>query len=189
MGVSVYLGAFPGGGDVTHIYGYSTGTYNTALSFGGGVHYRSVDFIHSTRLNFSLETQWIDLSSDPVDDRWGEETARYDGYAVPVLLWCELVPDGRFGPLVRIGAGAMLLDLSDEYTDPDLSSRCGRYWSFALGLGGGIYYSFTDHVDLLLIIQGMIGTQGRTFINESDVEYKLEPYAVYFYGFDLRYWF
>jgi opacity protein-like surface antigen len=189
IGASLYLGAYPGGGDIYHTYGYPSGKYNTTFSYGGGLHYRSIDFIYSTRLNLSIETQSIDLASDPVSDLWGDCSAEYDGYALPVIFWCELVPESRFGPFVRIGIGAMLLDLSDQYNDPDLADRSGRYWSVAFGLGGGIFYCVSEHIDIQVIVQGMIGPQESSFINEDDVEYKLEAYAVYFYGINLRYWF
>ena len=189
IGASIYMGTYLGGGDVGHAYGYPYGTYNWTYSYGAGIHYRSIDFIHSTRLNFSLETQWMKLTTDPVDDHWGEETAECNGYALPVLLWSELMPNGKFGPFVRIGIGAMQLDLSDEYTNPDLPSRSTSYWSFAFGMGAGIYYSLSGKMDLLLIGQGMGGTQDNYFRSESGLEYKIEPFAVYFWGFNLRYWF
>jgi opacity protein-like surface antigen len=189
IGLSLYLGAYPGGGDLNHTYGYPSGKYNTTLSIGGGLHYRAVSFIYSTRLNLSLETQLIDLASNPVYNQWQDYSAEYDGYALPVLFWCELLPESRFGPFVKIGIGAMLLDLSDQYNDPDLADRSGRYWSVAFGLGAGIYYSISEELDVQVIVQGMSGPQESSFTNEDDVEYKLEAYAVYFFGLNIRYWF
>lgn len=189
IGISIYSGTYVGGGEINHAYGYPDGTYNWTLSYGAGIHYRSVDFIHSTRLNFSLEMHWMDLDSDPVFDLSAEDEADYSGYALPVMLWCELMPRGVFGPFVRAGIGTMQLDLSDDYSDPYLESRSTDYWSFAFGLGAGIYYSPTDKIELILIVQGMAGTQENTFTTDSGRECKIEPYSVYIFGIDLRYWF
>ena len=190
LGISLSLGLGPGGEDKGHYLNAPNTTINTTIAFGLGLHYRSISLFHATRLNISAEAYYHSHDTDPVPLTYEDATVRYTGYSVPVLMWLELMPNSSFGPFVRIGMGAIWTDWTDECSDDRLFSPNHKFWSFAIGMGGGIYYSLSDRFDAIFIAQGTIATDESVVSEEGwrdDTLYA--PWQLGYIGVTIRYWY
>jgi hypothetical protein len=189
LGISLGLGIHYESGKTAHWYPAPNTNINTTIAYGFGLHYRSISLFYGTKLNISTEAYYFANDSDPVPLDYGEATTRYSGYFMPMLIWTELMPKSKFGPFVRIGIGAIWTDWSDECSDDKLFSPHHQYWSFAYGLGGGIYYSPSDKYDIIVIIQSTISTGESTVGDDYYGYHKLPgPRSHEYWGIALRYW-
>lgn len=190
IGVSLTAGVSPGGEEKGHYYIAPVTTTKTTVTYGFGIHYRSVKFPFDTKLNLSAESSYYSFDTDPVDLRFIDATVRYTGYTVPVMVWAELMPSNRFGPFIRLGLGAIWTDFKDECSSEQLYSPHHKFWSFSYGMGAGLYYSPNSSLDLLFSVQGAICVKEDVVTNESGHEHTLyAPWGVESYNLSMRYWF
>lgn len=158
FGVSFTLAVKPGGEEVGHYLTNQNSTIKTSLSYGLGLHYRSISLLGSARLIFSAEASYLNLDTEEAVLRYDGITFQGMGYIVPMVLWAELWPKGKFGPFARIGLGAGWVDFTDECSNDEVFSPHFEYWSFVYGMGAGIYYSPEEKIDVLFIVQGVTVT-------------------------------
>jgi len=190
LGISLSLGLHPGGQDKGHYLNAPNTTINTTIAFGLGLHYRSISLFHATRLNISAEAYFHSHDTDPVSLGYENVTVRYSGYSLPVLIWIELMPRSKFGPIVRIGLGAIWTDWTDECSDDRLFSPNHKFWSFAYGMGGGVYYSLSDVFDIIFVVQYVTATDENVVSDDDWWDSILyAPWSIAYYGVTIRYWF
>ena len=190
FGLSLSLGLSQGGEESGHYYLAPTTTINTTFTFGFGIHYRSIPLPHATKINISAESYYYSHSTDPVKLLFTDATLRYTGYSVPIMIWAELAPRNRFGPFIRIGLGAMWTDWKDECSNEQYFSPHHKFWSFSYGMGGGMYYSPNDNVDIVFTVQGVVCVHESVVAGDSDREHTLyAPWGLASYNLSIRYWF
>ena len=189
IGVSVSVGASPGGEEKGHYLSAPTTTLNTTFPFGVGVHYRSIRLPYFTKLNISAESSYYTHSTDPVDLLWTDATVRYTGYSVPILVWAEFMTRNRFGPFVKLGLGAIWTDWKDECSSEEFYSPHHKLWSFSYGLGAGIYYSPNDAFDILFTVQGVVCVEENVVVGEYGRDHTLyAPWGITLFNLSIRYW-
>jgi hypothetical protein len=190
IGISLGLGIDLGVDEKGHFYPAPSTTTKTTVAYGFGLHYRSISLFYATRLNISIEAYYHAHATDPVSLYYQNATSKYSGYSVPLMIWAELMPKSKFGPLVRIGMGAIWTDWKDECSDNRLYSPNHRYWSFSYGMGGGIYYSPNHKYDIILIVQSTICTEDDLVSDDYWGDHKLDAsWSLEYWGVIIRHWF
>lgn len=189
FGISFTLGVRPGGEEASHHLTNQNSTIITSISYGLGLHYRSISLLGSARLIFSAEVSYLNLDTDEVVLSYSGTTFQGLGYIVPMVLWAEVWPKGRFGPFARIGLGAGWVDYTDECSNDEIFSPHFQYWSFVYGMGAGIYYSPGEKIDILFIIQGIAVTSESTVDGGYQGEFTVgAPWETGSIGVTFRYW-
>lgn len=142
-------------------------------------------------LHLSSEVSFIRGETDPSDILSGGTTqAQYRYRGVPVLFWGELHQPGQLGPFIKVGIGAVHSSVVEEYGGLSGLDVSIDYWSFACGFGAGLRYSPTEHVDVLLLTEGFIGTGRGVAENSYGKEVGTDsPFGTATLGVRVRYWF
>ena len=138
-----------------------------------------------------LEADYLSFATDP-GKLWGtDETITRTGYYLPLMLWTELKPKYRFGPYLKIGLGWMWVDMRDDCSDAYWNQFAPHhmFWSFAYGIGGGLYYHVNDRFDVLLQTKRITCTEDNELPDSYREPILLAPWENRTYGVVFRYYF
>lgn len=120
-----------------------------ALYLAGGLSYGPMGCASQTAVSFTGEWSYLEVGttgSQPSLSRSAELRVS----VMPALLYMELHTSSSFGPFVRLGAGAARVNWAETYEPHESNNVEFDYWSFCFGGGGGIRYSPSARVDLMI---------------------------------------
>lgn len=191
LGLSLVAGIQPGMAIVKVCVNDEEGEIHPSFAYGFGLSYGGIRLSQTLMLHLSSEVSFIRAETDPSDILSGgtvQTQYRYRG--IPVLLWGELHQPGDLGPFIKIGIGAVYSSVDEEHGGLSALDVSIDYWSFAFGFGAGLRYSPTEHVDVLFVTEGFVGTDSGVSENSSGTRVETDsPFGLGTLGVRVRYWF
>lgn len=190
IGIIIHGGIFPECASIEHDYGFQRGRLKASFSFGFGVCFGPFDFINSANILFSIEAKKVNLNSSEVSNQFGD-TAEWSGSGIPILIWSQIQQPGKFGAIFRFGMGAIKVNLTEQFSFYSYRDNEFNWWSFALGLGGGLRYSVSPRFEMLLLGEVVIGTNSSNIVeNELGWErWIASNFGILYLGLSFKYSF
>jgi hypothetical protein len=137
---------------------------------GAGLMFGPIDFVSSTTLVFSSEASIMQFQTgETVLSSGANATASLEIRALPMMVWSTLAAPGRFGPFVRAGLGATMIDFAERYTVPGASNVEFDYWAFTVGLSAGVHFRPSGRFEFWVYGEDLLALRDRTELRSNGV--------------------